>query len=179
MHSKKHNYVYYSLLGIALAVVYFIQSATPLLPAFFGVRPLPAFVLMLCVAAFGGETAGIISGLSLGIAMDIGATSPDGFNALTLMLMGLACSLLSTYLFNRRIPAAAVLCGIFCTLYYLLNWLVSVVAKGYLGAFEYLWRYSLTGAIYTWLFVFLFWPLVSLFTKKSLKPKKTNSSLLE
>ena len=52
MHSKKHNYVYYSLLGIALAVVYFIQSATPLLPAFFGVRPLPAFVLMLCVAAY-------------------------------------------------------------------------------------------------------------------------------
>ena len=178
MHLRKHSYVYYSVLGIGLALVYFIQSATPLLPSVLGVKPTPAFILMLCISAFGGETAAIISGLALGIATDVGSTSPDGFNALTMMLMGLACSLLATYLFNSRLPAAAVICGIFTALYYLLNWIVCVLARGHEGAFTYLWRFALPGAIYTWLFVFLFWPLVSLLSKKSLK-LKTNKSLLE
>ena len=178
MHQKRRRgYVYYSALGIALALVYFIQCATPLLPTVFGVKPMPAFILMLCIAAFGGETAGIISGLALGIATDIGSTSPDGFNALVMMLIGLACSLLATYLFSERLPAAAVLCGIFTALYYLLNWVVLVAIRGYDGVWLYLARYSLPQAIYTWLFVFLFWPFVSFITKANFK--KRSNSLLE
>lgn len=176
---RKHSYIYFSVLGIALALIFFLQTSTPLFIPILGVRPMPAFVLMLCISAFGGQTTGIVSGLALGIATDVISTSPDGYNALTMMLMGLACSLLATYLFNSRLPAAAVLCGIFVAAYYLINWIVCVVARGYEGAFTYLWRFSLPGAIYTWLFVFIFWPLVSLLSRYSLKTPKQNKSLLE
>ncbi len=176
---RKHNYIYYTLLGISLAVVYFLQSSTPIFFAVGGVRPIPAFMLMLCISAFGGETAAIISGLLLGIVTDVCSTSPDGFNALTMMLMALSCSLLSTYLFNSRLPAGAVMCGLFTLLYYLIHWIVCVVARGYPYAFTYLWRFSLTGALYTWLYVFLFWPLVSLLSKHSLKAPAKKSNLLE
>lgn len=175
---RKRGYVYYSIIAIGLALVYFIQSSTPALPTIFGVKPMPAFIFMLCISAFGGETVGIISGLALGIATDIGSTSPDGFNALVMMIMGLACSLLATYLFNDRLPAAAVLCGIFTALYYILNWVVIIAIKGFEGTWLYLAKYSLPAALYTWIFVFLFWPLVKFFSKVGPKAK-TNNSLLE
>ncbi len=174
MRNHKHSYVYYTLLGLALAAVYFIQVSTPLLPEIWSARPMPAFIFMLCFAAFGGEGAAIISGLCLGIATDVVSAAPDGFNAVTMMLMGLACSLLATYLFNTRLPAAAVLCGIFTALYYLLYWLVCVAFKGYEGAFDYLWRFSLPSAVYTWLFVFVFWPIIRHFDNRNRPPRIKN-----
>ena len=106
---NKHSYIYYSAVGLLLAAVYFIQSSTGLLPEIFSVRPNAALTLLVCFAMFGGEWAGMISGLCLGIATDVISAAPDGFNALFMMITGLVCALLSTYLFNRRLPAAMVL----------------------------------------------------------------------
>ena len=172
MQGNRHSYVYYALLSLLLAVVCFVQTSTPLVPELFGVRAMPAYIFMLCFAAFSGQGAAIIAGLLLGIATDVCSAAPDGFNAVTMMVAGLLCSLLATYLFNARLPAAAVLMGIFTALYYLLYWLVCVAFKGYDGVWLYLVRFSLPSAIYTWLFVFLFWPLVQFLSRQNLQTRK-------
>ena len=170
---NKHSYIYYFAVGLLLAAVYFIQSSTGLLPEIFSVRPNAALTLLVCFAMFGGEWAGMISGLCLGIATDVISAAPDGFNALFMMITGLVCALLSTYLFNRRLPAAMVLCGICCAVYYVAYWAVRVLPAGYDGAWLYLARYSLPAALYSWLFVFPFWAVVGAMSRPHARVKKS------
>ncbi len=174
---RKYSYIYYSAIGILLAGIYFLQVSTPIIPVIFGVKPNPTFVLMILFAMFGGEWAGIISGLLLGIATDVISPLPDGFNALFMMLAGLVAALLSIYLFNRRLPAAMVLAGSAVTVYYLAVWLVGVLPQGYDGVLDYLWRFSLPQAVYSFLFVFPFWWLLDLLSRPS--KRKDSHSLLD
>lgn len=158
---QKHSYIYYSAIGLMLSAVYFIQTSTGLIPELFGVLPNPAFVLLIVFAMFGGEWAGIVAGLALGIATDVISAAPDGFNSLLMMLVGFVSAVLSVYLFNRRLPAAMLLCAICCAVYYTALWAVRVLPDGYDGAWLYLLRYSLPSALYSWLFIFPFWGIVS------------------
>ncbi len=169
---QRRSYVYYSTVALILAAVYFIQSSTPLIPEIFGVRPNAAFVLLLVFAMFGGEWAGILGGLALGIATDVISSAPDGFNALFMMLAGLVAALLSIYLFNRRLPAAMVLVGCGSAVYYIVLWAVSVLPHGFDVAWLHLVRYSLPSALYSFLFVFPFWWIMGVISR----PHRNNPS---
>ncbi len=176
LKQRRHTYVYYSLIGILLAIVFFLQTSTNLFPAVFGVKPNPAFILLLLLSMFGGEWAGIFGGLALGIATDVVSSAPDGFNSLFMMLAGLGSALMSVYLLNRRLPAAMVLTGGGALCYYLALWLVSVLPKGYDGVWLYPLRYSLPQAFYSFLFVFPFWWIMSILSSER-KARKKHSLL--
>ncbi len=171
---QRRSYIYYSTVALMLAAVYFIQSSTPIIPAIFGVKPNPAFVLLIVFAMFGGEWAGIFGGLALGIATDVISAAPDGFNALFMMIVGLISALLSIYLFNRRLPAAMVLTGICSAAYYLALWLVEELPRGYDGVGFYLLRYSLPSAVYSFLFVFPFWFIIGTMSRQKRRSPKGN-----
>ncbi len=173
---RKHSYIYYSVMSLMLAAIYFLQASTELIPAIYGIKPNPAFVFMLLFAMFGGEWAGILGGLALGIATDVISTAPDGFNSLFMMIAGLVAALLSIYLFNRRLTATMVLCGCGVAIYYIALWLVTVVPQGYSGTFAYLVRFSLPQAVYSFLFVFPFWWLEDFLSRPH---RRGNRSLLE
>ena len=173
----KRSYIYYSVMSIVIAVIFLLQTSTGIIPTVFGVKPNPAFILLILFAMFGGEWAGILGGLALGAATDVISAAPDGFNALFMMLVGLVSALLSIYLFNRRLPAAMVLTGLGAAVYYFVLWLVTVVPQGYCGAGLYLVRYSLPQAIYSFLFVFPFWWLLDFASRP--RKKRNNRGLLE
>ena len=175
-NEQRHSYIYYSGIALILAAVFFIQSSTELIPKIFSVAPGPAYVMMIVFAMFGGEWAGIFGGLALGIATDVISTAPDGFNALFMMLTGLISSLLSVYLFNRRLPAAMVLTGGGISLYYFVLWLVDILPRGG-DVWLYLLRYSLPSALYSFLFVFPFWGIIGALSRQ--KRAKRTGDLLE
>ncbi len=177
LKERRHSYIYHSVMGLMLAVLFFLQSSTEIIPEILGVRPNPAFILLLLFAMFGGEWAGILGGLALGIATDVISAAPDGFNALFMMAAGLIAALLSIYLFNHRLPAAMVLCGSAAAIYYIALWLVQVVPRGFDGAWLYLARYSLPQAVYSFLFVFPLWWLVGLLSHDRRRSDKQGSLL--
>lgn len=156
---NQHNYIYYASLGLIGILTFFVQ-ATELLPAVFGVRPLPLYAFIVCVAVFSNVTASFVFGLLAGVMMDMVSSVFDGFHVLALVVTAVVCSLLTEFLFNDRLVTTLVLCSGFTTLYYFIYWLCFIGTKGYPQAVLYLFRYSVLQIIYTVLFVFAFYYII-------------------
>ena len=172
--SRRHNYIYYSAVGLSVLLIGLLQGV-PVFPRLFGVYPLPLIALTVCVAAFNSEVTGFMTGLACGIIMDITSPAPDGFNALFLMIAGLALGLLTELLFNDRFVTTAILSFATVAAYYIIYWLIRIVPMGVQGVGYYLVRYSLPAAVYTWCFTVPCFFSARWFSRKSLSDKPIGS----
>lgn len=162
---KKHNYLYFILLGIFVLVVFLIQTSFDFLPKFFGILPTPLLALVVTIGFFNSENVGFTVGLFSGLLMDLISDKMQGFNTILLLLIGLAASLLCEYLINRRMYPCLVVSLILCFLYYAIYWLFFEFNQG----IYYLFRVSVLQSIYTWLFIIPFYFIFKTLSKKLIK----------
>ncbi len=153
---NQHNYIYYTGLAMVLLATFMLQ-ALPVFPRVFSVLPLPLIPLVVCIAAFNSEVTGFICGLCAGILMDIISPTVDGFNAIALLVIGLACGLLTEFLLNDRLLTTALMCVCACALYYFAYWMIVIMPHGYAHAGLYLVRFSLPQLVYSSVFVVPFY----------------------
>ena len=107
------------------------------------------------------------TGLTVGICMDAFTSGTYCFNALSLMLLGLAVSFTAHYLFNRNIRSALVLSFFCCAVYYFFRWLCFYAFdSGSKDSFLYLFRYGFPSAVYSALCIVPFYFLERFFYKK-------------
>ncbi len=120
-------------------------------------NPMGVLALLVAFIMFAGELTGVLTGALIGILLDSVASTPIGFNTITLTLISLLAALVSHYLFNRNLKSALALCLLCSVLYFAARWLVCFAFSGDVaGSFNYLLRYGVGSAIYTTVFVIPF-----------------------
>lgn len=144
-----HKWQRYIIFGFVMLAVYLLQSVPGLFPAPGGISPLPLIPLAAIIAMYEGELSGAIFGLVAGLLMDATALHTAGFSALTLMVIGCACGLLTVHLMRNTILACLTLCTGAAFLYGLLHWLFFDVIAGREHPFSYLLSFMLPRALYT------------------------------
>lgn len=113
------KWVLYSLVVVALAV---LQLQVGALPRLFNVTPIFLIPAVISLSIFENETAGGIFGIVAGLLWDTGTGHAFGFNALFLMIMGLAAGLFVRLLFKKTAISAIFITAIFTFLHLFVTW---------------------------------------------------------
>lgn len=109
----------YALFILLLAV---FQMQVPFYPHFANVTPLFVIPAVISISMIEGETAGGIYGIVAGLFWDAGTGRVFGFNALFLMIIGVAVGLFVKYLFKNSALSAFLFAALFTVTHELVTW---------------------------------------------------------
>lgn len=146
--SKSRTYLHFTALGVLFLILYLLQYAG-VFPPIGGVRPLLLVSAVIAAAMFLRQWGGAVFGCAAGLFMDAVTSGASSFNTLVLLLIGCACGLLITCLFNNTLGVGFLLQAGFLALYVLLRWLFFYVLPGYDNAAHILLQYGLGEFFYT------------------------------
>ncbi|MBR3969203.1 MAG: rod shape-determining protein MreD [Clostridia bacterium] len=170
MTSRKNIFKLRLINALVFIVLFYIQYNGIFSIKIAQANPLLCIAFLVTMCMFCSELTSTITGLVLGIFIDTVTATPPGFNALLLMVLGLAVSLIVKHLFNNNIFSAIALCTMCATIYYLLRWLlhfafVSSVAEN----LTYLLQIALPSVLYTVVFAVPFYYFQKALHKKFYK----------
>lgn len=135
------------------------------IPELFGAPAMLLVPLTVCIAMFERSIPGMCFGVLAGVLWDFALSGGDGFFSVMLTAVGFMSGALVTFLFRNNIRAALLLslgalssCNVF-------HWLMFIVRKGYEGGAELLFSRYIPSVIYSMVFVFVYYYIVSLIFK--------------
>ena len=163
----RESFLKYSGYILLITLVYAISTARGVLPTFFGTKPLILIPLVLCIAMFEGDLCGATMGAVAGALMDAGSMSAFGFSAIFLLAFGFAAGFLITYFMRNNIFTALIICAGSAFLYGFFKWFFFYAIFRYDNAFYVLCRYYLPSAVYTLVFMPLFYFISILLVKRA------------
>ncbi len=143
-----------------------LQNTPHLFPAVFGAHAFLLIPLVVCIAMFERDLASTIMGIFAGALWDVYAAWGDGFNAMFLMLIATIVGLLINYLMRNNLSSAMLLGGVSIIAYIVIHWFIFIVCRGIAGAFKLLLTFYLPSAIYTVVFVPVFYIIMRTFLQK-------------
>lgn len=146
---QEKNYLIWIVYALSTLLVLLMQSAPRLFPIVLGARPVPLLPFVICVAVFGGARTGVTVGLFAGLLWGVFSFRVFGFDALVLMLFGLAAGLLVEWFLRANFLSAMLLCSCGMFLHLLLEWLFCYVIFGKENLFEILFKVLLPNGVYT------------------------------
>ncbi|MBQ8740861.1 MAG: rod shape-determining protein MreD [Clostridia bacterium] len=160
MKSRKNIYKLRIINALLFAVIFFVQYNSVFSIKIAQANPMLPLALLVTVCMFCSEVTAAISGLIVGIFMDTAAATPQGFNAVTLMVLGLMASLIVRHLFNNNLLSSLALCSLCTVAYYLLRWIVCLAFSASLTEnLTYLMQTAFPSVIYTAIFAVPFYYL--------------------
>ena len=149
---KKRLIIRRVIFAVLLIFCAVIQNTPGLLPEPFGAHQLAVTVMVVCIAMFERETAGMLLGLLAGVVLDVtGGT--QGINAILLTVIGLVCGMLVNNMIRNNIVTALIV-------HTFVYWIVFVAAAGVHGG-----RLLLTFCLPSVLYTVIFTPLWFLITR--------------
>lgn len=123
MKSQRKIFALRLINAILFAVLIYVQYNSVFTLKIASANPLLPMALLIPICMFSSEITAALSGLAVGIFMDAVAATPQGFNAIVLMLLGLAVPLIVKHLFNNNILSSIVLCALCTAAYFVLRWI--------------------------------------------------------
>lgn len=147
------KYTIYVLIMLALCVL----QTTPGFLSVFGIRPNLVIPVAVAIAVCEGEFVGGLFGALAGVLCDYGAPSLFGFNAIILLVCGVAAGLLAIYLLRPTVVNFCLLLAGTLLARGLLDYLLNFHMWGYPGVELILTRQVLPGIAYTLLLSPLAW----------------------
>ncbi len=167
MRSKKNIFVLKFINTLLFIALIFIQYNAVFSIKILRANPMLPIALLVAVCMFCSELTAAISSLIVGIFIDGIAATPQGFNAIVLLITGLAVSLIVRHLFNNNIFSALALCAMAGAFYFLLRWLFCYAfLLSFTENLTYLIRTVFPSVIYTTAFVVPFYYLEKTLYKK-------------
>lgn len=109
----------YIVVAILLPV---IQMQAAFYPKIMDSTPLFVIPAVIAVSMLEGETTGGVMGLAMGLVWDCGTGRVFGFNALFLMLIGIAVGLLVQFLFHNSVLTALLFTAVFTFVHEFITW---------------------------------------------------------
>ena len=94
MKSQRKIFALRLINAILFAVLIYVQYNSVFTLKIASANPLLPMALLIPICMFSSEITAALSGLAVGIFMDAVAATPQGFNAIVLMLLGLAVPLI-------------------------------------------------------------------------------------
>ena len=156
---KKRLIIRRVIFAVLLIFCAVIQNTPGLLPEPFGAHQLAVTVMVVCIAMFERETAGMLLGLLAGVVLDVtGGT--QGINAILLTVVGLVCGMLVNNMIRNNIVTALIFSALALLVHTFVYWIVFVAAAGVHGG-----RLLLTFCLPSVLYTVIFTPLWFLITR--------------
>ncbi|MGN0468496.1 MAG: hypothetical protein ACI4GY_07225 [Acutalibacteraceae bacterium] len=158
--NNKLLYIRRALFVLLIIITAVFQNAKGAVPSIAGVHAVLLVPLTVSIAMHEKSISAMLFGAFGGIMLDMFSSAADGFFAVTLTVIAFVCSLLVTFEMRNNILTALLMsfCSSFlCTFFY---WLFFFLIKHYdMAAYVY-FRYYFTSAIYTTVFVFIYYYIV-------------------
>ena len=167
MKSQKNIFTLRLINALIFAVLIFIQYNSTYNIKISSANPMLPLAMLVAICMFASELSGAIYGLLVGIFVDTVAHTPQGFNSLLFMLLGVCCVLIVKHLFNNNILSAAMLCFLCTLVYYLLRWLFAIAFySSFTDNLTYIIRTVFPSCIYTAIFIIPFYFIEKYLYKK-------------
>lgn len=168
--SSRNLYIRRALTVLLIFAAALLQH-TGLIPEILGVPAMVLVPLTVCIAMFERSMPGMCFGILTGVLWDFASVRGDGFFSVVLTVIGFASGALVTFVFRNNIRSALILSFgslMFCNISY---WFMFILRKGYEGAWNVLFSRYLPSVLYSLIFVFVFYYLVSLIVKYTAEKK--------
>lgn len=159
--TDRKNILTLRIINAALfALLIFVQYNGVFSIKIFTANPMLPLALLVAICMFCSELNGAISGLLVGIFIDTAASTPQGFNAITFLVLGLCCVLIVKHLFNNNIFSAISLCFLCVLAYFILRWIFCIAfCASFTENLTYLIRIIFPSCLYTAVFIIPFYYL--------------------
>lgn len=164
--AKLNLYIRRMIFVLLIFFVAMIQNTPHLFPTVFGAHAFLLIPLVVCIAMFERDLAATLMGVFAGAIWDVSAAWGDGFNAIFLMITATAVGLLINYLMRNNLSSALLLGGVSIGIYIIVHWFFFVICRGIDGGFKLLLTFYLPSAIYTLVFVPIFYIVMRTFLQK-------------
>lgn len=150
MTSRKNIFKLRIINALLFAVLIYIQYNGVFTIKIAQANPMLPVALLVTMCMFCSEITAALSGLIIGIFMDSVSATPQGFDAITLMILGLAAALIIRHLFNNNIFSAIALCALCTSVYFLLRWCFCIAFSATLSEnLTYLMQTAFPSVLYT------------------------------
>ena len=150
MKSRKNIFILRLINILLFFVLIFIQYNSVFSIKIMHANPMLPLALLIAVCMFCSELTAAISGLIVGIFIDSVAATSQGFNAITLMVLGLAAALIIRHLFNNNVFSSVALCALCTAVYFLLRFIFTFAFSASLTeSLTYLMRTAFPSVLYT------------------------------
>ncbi len=164
--AKLNLYIRRIVFVLVIFFVAMIQNTPHLFPTVFGAHAFLLIPLVVCIAMFERDLASTVMGIFAGALWDVSAAWGDGFNAIFLMIIATVVGLLINYLMRNNLFSAMLLGGVAVIAYIIIHWFIFIVCRGIDGAFKLLLMFYLPSAVYTIIFVPIFYIIMRSFLQK-------------
>lgn len=169
--SSRNIYIRRALMVVLIFAAALIQH-TGLIPELLGVPAMILVPLTVCIAMYERSMPGMCFGVLAGVLWDFASVRGDGFFSVMLTVIGFASGALVAFLFRNNIRSALIISFgslLLCNVSY---WLMFILRKGYEGASAVLFSRYLPSVLYSLIFTFVFYYLVSLIVKYTAEKKR-------
>ncbi|HHW45495.1 MAG TPA: rod shape-determining protein MreD [Clostridiales bacterium] len=171
MQNRSRELVHYVVLGFLCLVLYLIQYTDDVLPKIGRASAVILVPTVVFAAMFLREWEGAITGLLVGVLMDIATSGATCFNAVVLMLIGCGAGLLVTYIVNNNLLAALIMSFGFTAVYFLLKWVFACVFGVIDAPFLYLVKQIIPSVFYTFVLTIPLYLIIRRIMKRLYKLK--------
>ncbi|MBQ9860133.1 MAG: rod shape-determining protein MreD [Clostridia bacterium] len=135
--------------GLMALLIMLLQMAPHFFPSIWHARPVPLVLFVVCVALFEGARLGGGIGLLAGLLWDVYSFRLFGYDALILMVIGIAVGLLVQWLLRANFLSAMLLCTAGVLIQTLFEWLFCCVIFLKEESLAVLGKVLLPNALYT------------------------------
>lgn len=157
-------------LFLLVAVVTAVLQHTPGFRLSLGyLSPMLLVPFVVCVAMYERSLTGLFYGVIAGALWDFASTGADGMFTLMLATIGFGVGIIITFYIRNRLFSAFVLTLLSSTAVSVAYWLIFVLRKSLDGSFEILLLRFLPLAVYTSVFVFVYYYLIGFIIKATSK----------
>jgi len=125
-------------------IVFFIIERTPrLIPEIFGEKPIIMVTILLMIALFEGEKAGLGFGLFIGLLIETNVNYNFGFFVILLGVLGYIVGLISKDVINVNFPTAIMVSSVSLLVFFIFSFFYYSSIESYHDAFYIFWRHYL------------------------------------
>ncbi len=157
--NNKPKIIRYTIYVVVLIVTVLLQNSRGAFPEIFGARAFVVLPLCVAIAMHEREIAAAIFGGVAGMLLDV-CIANDGFNSVVLVLLCAVCSLLISHFMQNNVVTSLVLGAGMISVYNLLYGVVNIAMSGGGNPLRQLTLFYLPSAVYTMLFVPVYYFIV-------------------
>lgn len=142
------------------------------------ISPMLLVPFVVCVAMYERTLTGLAFGVLAGALWDFASTGADGMFTLMLSTIGFATGVIITFYIRNRLVSAVALTFVSSLAVSVAYWMIFVLRKGFDGTWIILLTRFLPVAVYSTLFVFVYYFLVGFIIKATGKGDKVRQTYI-
>lgn len=166
------NYIRRGLLLLLVMLTAAFQHTDGAVPSLFGTKAMILIPLTVVIGMHERSMSGLVFGTLAGVLWDFAAVRGDGFFSVCLAVVGYFSGVLVTWFLRNCILSALLLGAVSVTGVNVLYWYIFIFNKGYEGAMGLLTGYYIPSVLYTLIFIFIYYYIVSFIVKLTTDKKK-------